>query len=76
MVKNMSISPNNQIHYLFGYTNFEFSKLNFQLFPIITPLLLDQLTCFLPKNVATFHGEQDGSIHFGLSPNKRGVLAL
>ena len=67
---------NNQIHYLFGHTNFEFSKLNFQLLPIITPLLLDQLTCSLPKNVTTFHRQQDGIIHFCLSPNKRGVLAL
>ena len=47
-----------------------------QLFPIISPLILDQFTCSLPKNVTTFHGEQDGIIHFCLSPNKRGVLAL
>ena len=47
-----------------------------QLFPIISPLILDQFTCSLPKNVTTFHREQDGIIHFCLSPNKRGVLAL
>ena len=47
-----------------------------QLLPIITPLILDQLTSSLPKNVTTFHGQQDGIIHFSLSPNKRGVLAL
>ena len=47
-----------------------------QLFPIISPLILDQFTCSLPKNVTTFHGEQDGIIHFCLSPNERGVLAL
>ena len=67
---------NNQIHYLFGHTNFEFSKLNFQLLPIITPLLLDQLTCSLPKNVTTFHEEKDRIIHFCLSPYKRVVLTL
>ena len=32
---------------------------------------LDQLTCSLPKNVTTFHGQQDGIIYFCLSPNKR-----
>ena len=53
-----------------------FKILIFQRLPIITPLLLDQLTCFLPKNVTTFYGEQDGIIHFCLSPNERGVLAL
>ena len=55
---------------------FSFSNWIFQLLPIITPPKLDQLTCFLPKNVTTFHGEQDGIIHFCLSPNERGVLAL
>ena len=53
-----------------------FPNLNFQLLLIITPLILDQLTCSLPKNVTTFHRQQDGIIHFCLSPNKRGVLAL
>ena len=48
----------------------------FQLLPIITPLILDQLTCSLPKNVTTFHRQQDGIIHFCLSPNKRVVLAI
>ena len=47
-----------------------------QLLPIITPLILDQFSCSLPKNVTTFHKQQDGIIHFYLSPNKRGVLAL
>ena len=47
-----------------------------QFLPIITPLILDQLTWSLPKNVTTFHGQQDGIIHFCLSPNNRGVLAL
>ena len=54
----------------------DFPNLISQLFPIITPLILDQLTWSLPKNVTTFHGQQDGSIHFCLSPNKNGVLAL
>merc|ERR1712131_377079 len=40
----------------------------------ITPLILDQLTCSLPKNVTTFHEEQDGIIHFCLSPYKMGVF--
>ena len=65
----------------------EFGKLNIfvskkikdlivQLLPIITLLILDWLTCSLPKNVTSFHGQQDGIIHFCLSPNKRVVLAL
>ena len=56
-----------KFHYLVCYcfSNFDFS----------TPLFLDQLTCSLPKNVTTFCGEQDGIIHLGLSPYKRGVLA-
>ena len=53
-----------------------FPNLTVQLLPIITPLILDQFTCSLPKNVTTFHGQQDGIIHFCLTPNKRGVLAL
>ena len=48
----------------------------FQLLPIITPQILEQLTCSLPKNVTTFHRQQDGIIHFCLSPNKRDVLVL
>ena len=52
-----------------------FPNLIFKLLPIMTPLILDQLTCSLPKNVTTFHGQQDGIIHFCLTPNKRGVLA-
>ena len=66
---------------------FKFGKLNIgvskkikdlivQLLPIITPLILDQFSCSLPKNVTTFHKQQDGIIHFYLSSNKRGVLAL
>ena len=39
-----------------------------QLLPIITPLIRNQLTCSLPKNVTTFHRQQDGIIHFCLSP--------
>ena len=48
----------------------------FQLLPIRTSLILDQFTCSLPKNVTTFHRQQDGIIHFCLTPNRRGVLAL
>ena len=48
----------------------------FQLLPIITPQILEQLTCSLPKNVTTFHRQQDGIIHFCPSPNKRGILVL
>ena len=47
-----------------------------QLLPNITPLILDQFTCSLPKNVTTFHRQQDGINHFCLRPNKCGVLAL
>ena len=47
-----------------------------QLLPNISPLILDQFTCSLPKNVTTFHRQQDGINHFCLSPNKGGVLAL
>ena len=32
-----------------------------QLLPFITPLILDQFTCSLPKNVTTFHRQQDGA---------------
>ena len=52
-----------------------FPNMAFQLHPIITPLILDQLACSLPKNVTTFHREQDGIIHFCLSPYKSGLLA-
>ena len=62
-----------KIHYLFGV---DFPNLIFQFLPIITPLILDQLTWSLPKNVTTFHGQQEGIIHFCLSPNKRVVLAI
>ena len=53
-----------------------FPNLNFQLLLIITPLILDQLTCSLPKDISTFYGKQDGIIHFCLSPNKRVVFSL
>ena len=53
-----------------------FPKLIFQLLPIITSLILNQWTWSLPKNVTTFHGQQDGIINFCLSPNKMGVLAI
>ena len=33
----------------------DFSNLIFQLHPIITPLILDQLACSLPKTNTTFH---------------------
>ena len=29
---------------------------------------------FIPKNVTTYHREQDGTINFYLSPHKMGVL--
>ena len=51
-----------------------FPNLIVQLLPIITPLILEQLTWSLPKNVTTFHGEQDGIIHFCLSPYKMGIF--
>ena len=53
-----------------------FQNLIFLVYPIITPLIMDQMTCSLPKNVTTFHGKEDGIIHFCLRPHKRGVLAL
>ena len=53
-----------------------FQNLIFQLHSIIILLIMAQLTCFLPKNVTTFHGKQDGTIHFCVSPYIRGVLAL
>ena len=73
-----------KINYLFGYyVNFHgfsrkwiFQNLIFQVYPIITPLIMDQMTCSLPKNVTTFHGKEDGIINFCLRPHKRGVLAL
>ena len=51
-----------------------FPKLIFQLSPIITQLILDRLTCSLPKNVTTFYGQQDGIIQFCISPHKIGVF--
>ena len=33
----------------------DFSNLIFQLHPIITPLILDQFACSLPKTNTTFH---------------------
>ena len=60
----------------FGKIYYLFPNLIFQLLCIITPLILDQLTWSLPKNVTTFHWQQEGIIHFCLSPNKWGVLAI
>ena len=37
---------------------------------------MDQFTCSLPKNVTTFHRQQDGILHFCLTPNGKGDLAL
>ena len=73
-----------EIHYLFGYyvnlhgfaRKWIFQNLIFPLHTIITPLIMDQLTCSLPKNVTIFHGKKDGSIHICLSLHKRGALAL
>ena len=48
----------------------------FQLLLIITQQIFYQFTCSLPKNVTTFHRQQDEIIHFCLSPNKRAVLAI
>ena len=42
----------------------------------VTKRIFYQFTCSLPKNVTTFHRQQDGIIHFCLSLNKRGVLAI
>ena len=64
-----------KIHFFLVTPILSFPNLIFKLLPIMTPLILDQLTCSLPKNVTTFHGQQDGIIHFCLTPNKRGVLA-
>ena len=41
-----------------------FQNMAFQLHPIITPLILDQLACSLPKNVTTFHKEKVGNVSF------------
>ena len=73
-----------KINYLFGYyvnlhgfsRKWIFQNLIFQVYPIITPLIMDQMTCSLPKNETTFHRQQDGIIHFCLSPIKCGVLAF
>ena len=62
--------------YFFSKKIMDFSNSIVQLLPIVTPLLLDQFKCSLPKNVTTFHRQKDGIIHFCLTPNKRGVLAL
>ena len=32
------------------------------------------MTCFLPKNITTFHEEKDRVIHFCVSSNKMGVF--
>ena len=67
-----------KINYPFGYyvnsktktPILSFPKLIFQLLPIITSLILDQLTWSLPKNVTTFPGQQDGIIIFVSVPIK------
>ena len=51
-----------------------FSKLDFLTSFLNNSLILDQSTCSLPKNVTTFHGEQDGIIHFCISPYKMAVF--
>ena len=48
----------------------------FQLQPIITPLIIDQLTCSLPKIGTTFHGKENEKTQFCLSPQKEGVIEL
>ena len=53
-----------------------FSKIDFLTSSCDKSIILDQLTCYLPKNVTTFHGEQDGIIHFCLRPHKRGVFGF
>ena len=60
----------------FGKLKIGVTKKIVQLLPIITPPILDQFTCSLPKYVTTFHRQQDGVTHFCLSPNKSSVLAL
>ena len=65
-----------KIHFFLVTPILSFPNLIFKLLPIMTPLILDQLTFSLPKNVTTFHRQKDGIIHFCLTPNKRGVLAL
>ena len=40
---------------MFLQEKMDFSKLDFQLHPIITPLILDQLAHSLPKTNNTFH---------------------
>ena len=72
-----------EIHYLFGYyvnlhgfaRKWIFQNLIFPLHTIITPLIMDQLTCSLPKNVTTFHEKEDEIIQFCLRPHRRGVIA-
>ena len=78
MIKRRKKNKFVEIHYLFGYNvnlhgftrKWILQNLIFQLHPIITPLIMDQFTCSLPKNVTTFHGKQDGIIHFGSVPIK------
>ena len=60
----------------FGKLKIGVTKKIVQLLPIITPPIPDQFTCSLPKNVTTFHRQQDELIHFCLGPNIKGVLAL
>ena len=84
MVGRRRETKSGKISYLFGYyvnllgftRKWIFQNLIFQLHSIITPQIMDQLTCSLPKNVTTFHGKEDGIIHFCLTLHKWGVLAL
>ena len=84
MVGRRRETKSGNIPYLFGYyvnllgftRKWIFQNLIFQLHPIITPPIMDQLTCSLPKNVTTFHEKEDGIIQFCLRPHKRGVIAL
>ena len=70
--KNEVESPNTDM--LLRDLLLTFPNLIVQILPIITPLIMDQLTCSLPKNLSNFHGDQDGISHFCLSPYKLGVF--
>ena len=49
-------------NWCFGTLNLHFPNLMVQLLPIITSLILDQLTWPSPKNVTAFQRQQDGII--------------
>ena len=65
-----------KINYLFGNTNFEFSKLDFPTSSYHNFINTKPMDMIFTKNVTTFHGQQDGIIYFCLSPIKSGVLSL